>query len=140
MIRAFTPADLPQVMELWLQGNLDAHSFISPDYWYGKRSLAAELIPQAEVYVSEQDGSLDGFLGLADGQVPGLFVRSDSRSQGIGTALLQTVMSLGQPLHLCVYEKNASALRFYRRAGFRPHQRRTDPETGEPELILIWAP
>lgn len=30
MIRAFTPADLPQVMELWLQGNLDAHFFISP--------------------------------------------------------------------------------------------------------------
>lgn len=70
MIRAFTPADLPQVMELWLQGNLDAHSFISPDYWYGKRSLAAELIPQAEVYVSEQDGSLDGFWALQTARSP----------------------------------------------------------------------
>ena len=33
MIRKFKPADTDQVMQIWLQGNRDAHSFVSEQYW-----------------------------------------------------------------------------------------------------------
>ena len=33
MIRKFTPADIEVLMEIWLQANCQAHSFIPPSYW-----------------------------------------------------------------------------------------------------------
>ena len=52
---------------------------------------------------------------------------------GLNTSeyLLDTAKAPGGPLELCVYEKNTAALRFYRRHGFLPKLRRTDPATGE---------
>ncbi len=140
MIRLFRPEDLPQILEIWLQANLDAHPFISPDYWRENRTLAARQIPLAAVYVSEQAGVPNGFLGLTSGQIAGLFVRRDARSAGIGGALLEAAHARGGPLELCVYEKNTHALRFYRRHGFLPKLRRTDPATGEAELVMVWTP
>lgn len=140
MIRPFCEADLPEVLEIWLQGNLDAHSFISPDYWRENQALAARLIPQATVYVSERNGTPEGFLGLTGGTVAGLFVRRDARSAGVGSALLKIAQDLGRTLELCVYEKNTGALRFYRRHSFIPKLRRTDPFTGETELVMVWTP
>lgn len=139
MIRLSRPEDLPQILEIWLQGNLDAHPFIPPDYWRKNRALAAQLIPLATVYVSEREGVLNGFLGLTSGQIAGLFVRRGARSAGVGGALLETAQSPGGTLELCVYEKNTAALRFYRRHGFLPTHCRTDPATGEAELVMVWS-
>lgn len=33
MIRKMNKEDLDSVMQLWLQGNLFAHSFVDPHYW-----------------------------------------------------------------------------------------------------------
>lgn len=33
MIRMFDARDLDQVMELWLNGNIEAHDFIPRNYW-----------------------------------------------------------------------------------------------------------
>ena len=33
MIRMFDACDLDQVMELWLNGNIEAHDFIPRNYW-----------------------------------------------------------------------------------------------------------
>lgn len=33
MIRKAHLADLPSVLDIWLQTNLEVHSFISPHYW-----------------------------------------------------------------------------------------------------------
>ena len=140
MIRLFRPEDLPQILEIWLQGNLDAHPFISTDYWRENRALAARLIPLATVYVSEQEGILNGCLGLSEGHVEGLFVLRDARRAGVGEALLDTAKALDARLELCVYEKNTNALRFYRRRDFVPLRRQTDDATGEAELVMVWNP
>lgn len=140
MIRPFTQADLPQVLEIWLQGNLDAHSFIPASYWLDNRSLVAAQIPQAEVYVFQQQQTIDGFIGLTGGEIAGLFVRRAERGQGVGTQLLQTAQALGRPLKLSVYEKNTAACRFYRRMGFVLHQRRVNPHTGQEEWVMTWPP
>lgn len=36
MIRSFCESDLPSVMRIWLNSNLEAHSFIPPEYWRDK--------------------------------------------------------------------------------------------------------
>ena len=33
MIRLFKFQDLDKIMDIWLQGNLEAHSFIDAEYW-----------------------------------------------------------------------------------------------------------
>ena len=41
MIRRFENKDLDQVMSIWLQVNMESHSFIEADYWknnYGQRN------------------------------------------------------------------------------------------------------
>ena len=92
MIRPFTQADLPQVLEIWLQGNLDAHSFIPASYWLDNRNLVAAQIPQAEVYVFQQQQTIDGFIGLTGGVIAGLFVRRAERRRFAAVALRNTCL------------------------------------------------
>ena len=47
MIRKFEERDLETVMELWLAGNLQAHSFIPERYWKDSRELVRDLLPGA---------------------------------------------------------------------------------------------
>ncbi len=66
MIRPFAEVDLDAVMEIWLSSNLQAHPFIVPSYWAEHLEEVKRLIPQAEVYVHESDGVVNGFLGLTE--------------------------------------------------------------------------
>ena len=141
MVRAYEPADLAAVMELWLAANLQAHWFIPPSYWQENYPLVERLIPQARVYVFCREGSPEilGFIGLEGGQVAGLFVREEARSRGIGKQLLDHAKGLGRPLTLHVYRKNPRALTFYLREGFTIQGRSVDPGTSQEELVLGWA-
>ena len=65
MIRMLQPQDTGRVMQLWLGGNLDAHAFCAQgNHWCEKVSMVRELLLQAEVYVYEQNGEIQGFVGL----------------------------------------------------------------------------
>lgn len=56
-IRPQRPADLPALLDLWLQGNLDAHPFIPAAYWEENRPAVAAALPEAEVLAAEEAGS-----------------------------------------------------------------------------------
>lgn len=81
-IRPQRPADLPALLDLWLQGNLDAHPFIPAAYWEKNRPAVAAALPEAEVLAAEEAGELVGFIGLQGDYIAGLFVRRDSRGRG----------------------------------------------------------
>ena len=51
MIRRFENKDLNQVMSIWLQVNMESHSFIEADYWKNNYEMVREMIPKAEVGV-----------------------------------------------------------------------------------------
>ena len=119
MIRPFAEVDLDAVMEIWLSSNLQAHPFIVPSYWAEHLEEVKRLIPQAEVYVHESDGVVNGFLGLTEaGNIAGLFISEQARGQGIGNRLLSKAKRLYSTLLLTVYEKNVRAVHFYQREGF----------------------
>ena len=56
MIRLFEFRDLDRIMEIWLEGNLTAHPFIKEEYWKQNYETVRSMLPNAEVYVFEQDG------------------------------------------------------------------------------------
>ena len=77
-----------RVAEIWLEGNLNAHCFIPAQYWRDNFELVKELLGQAEVYVYEDARQIQGFIGLNDEYIEGIFVSNEMQSHGIGKALL----------------------------------------------------
>lgn len=118
MIRELRKTDIKRVAEIWLNANLQAHSFISPQYWMGNFDLVKAMLPQAEVYVYEDARNIQGFVGLNGEQIEGIFVSGEMRSQGIGRLLLDFIKTKKTELRLNVYRKNTRAIRFYQREGF----------------------
>ena len=53
--------------------------------------LVKELLLQATVYVYEKNQEIQGFIGLNDEFIEGIFVSNEMRSYGIGKALLNYV-------------------------------------------------
>ena len=104
MIRALQKADIERVVDIWLDTNLKAHYFIPGQYWKDNIDLLKEMLPQAEVYVYENDCQIEGFIGLNDEYMEGIFVRDEMQSQGIGKLLLNFVKEKKTKLYLNVYQ------------------------------------
>lgn len=139
MIRTFKMEDLDQLMELWLQGNRQAHPFVPAAYWEGNVQAVRGLLPGAEVYISEEGGEIQGFIGMDGDYIAGIFVADHWRSRGIGRRLLEYVKGKKERLTLRVYEKNTRAAAFYEREGFAVQERGIDPETGETERLMAYG-
>ena len=138
MIRRFENKDLDQVMSIWLQVNMESHSFIEADYWKNNYEMVREMIPKAEVLVSEENGQIRGFIGLIDTYIGGIFVRAAEQSKGVGTGLLHTVMKSRDNLRLNVYKKNMRAVSFYQHCGFQIKNQEIDESTSEEEYMMEW--
>jgi len=138
MIREFRADDIDSIMQLWLETNIQAHSFINQKYWQDNFVAVKEEIPKATVYVYEQDGQILAFIGLAGDYIAGLFVSKNFQSKGVGKLLLDYSKSKHNELTLRVYEKNNRALKFYLREKFLLLESDTDENTGEPELAMMW--
>ena len=141
MIRKLKLVDMDKVMCIWLNSNIEAHSFISEKYWRNNFEMVKQVLPKAEVYVYEDElnGEVQGFIGLEDMYIAGIFVCSERRSQGIGKKLLEHAKSVKSDLSLNVYEKNEKAVRFYLREDFRVKSKEIDKNTGENEYYMIWS-
>lgn len=46
------------------------------------------MLSQAEVYIYENDQKIQGFIGLNDEYIEGIFVSDEMQSQGIGKILI----------------------------------------------------
>lgn len=86
MIRKCVDSDIDAVMQIWLNTNIQAHSFISPDYWRNNFDVVKEMLPLAEIYVYEDDCAkqIYGFIGLNDNYIEGVFVKEEAQSKRIG--------------------------------------------------------
>ena len=138
MIRALQKADINRVVDIWLNTNLKAHSFISAQYWESNYELVKEMLSQAEVYVYEDGQTIQGFIGLSDKYIEGIFVSEKMQSQGIGKLLLHYIKDRKDALRLNVYQKNTRAIHFYQREGFEIQCEGLDEATGEKDYVMIW--
>lgn len=140
MIRKLQETDIDKIAVIWLDTNVKAHNFISKKYWEDNFEVVKEIFPQAEVYVYEDEskGKIQGFVGMNDNYIEGIFVWSDAQSGGIGKQLLDFVKSIKKQLTLSVYQKNIRAVKFYQREHFKVQSEKTDENTGEKEYFMVW--
>ena len=117
MIRKYVDSDIDAVMQIWLNTNIQAHSFISQDYWKSNFDMVKEMMPLAEIYVHEVDNAnqIDGFIGLNNDYIEGIFIKDAAQSKGTGKQLLDQVKKIKSTLKLNVYQKNERAIQFYLR-------------------------
>ncbi|MEQ2677415.1 GNAT family N-acetyltransferase [Enterocloster citroniae] len=138
MIRLFEFRDLDKIMEVWLEGNLQAHAFIGEEHWKQNYESVKSVLPNAEVYVYEEAGEIRGFIGMDADYIAGLFIKEEYRGRGIGHRLIETVKRKKR-LSLHVYERNTGAVAFYRAEGFKVQQSMTEKETGEREFLMVYG-
>ena len=99
-----------------------------------------EIMPLAEIYVHEGDNAnqIDGFIGLNNDNIEGIFIKEAAQSKGAGKQLLDHVKKVKSTLKLNVYQKNERAIQFYLREEFSIQSESLDSNTGEKELIMVW--
>ena len=141
MIRKFENLDLDAVMQIWLQANLDAHAFIPASFWEAHFEMVRDMLPQAELYVHENEDprQIDGFIGLTENHIEGIFVAKSARFKGIGKALLEYAKLRKPCLTLSVYQKDQRALAFYRREQFVVQAEGIDEDTNDAEIQMLWT-
>ena len=138
MIRKLQKTDINRVADIWLKTNLKTHYFIPEQYWTNNYEVVKEMLPQADVYVYEDDKIIQGFVGINDEYIEGIFVSDEMQSHGIGKILLDYMKDKKVRLQLNVYQKNVRAMSFYQREGFTIQSEGMDEFTREKEYVMNW--
>lgn len=118
---------------------MDAHPFVSEEYWHSHFTGVQEALLQARVFVYDINGKVLGFIGLMNEYIAGIFVDRNYRSTGIGTQLLTYAKQKYDTLSLNVYQQNLRAVAFYHKVGFSILSEGVDEDTGEKEYTMCWG-
>lgn len=139
MIRNYRETDLEEIIRIWYDASVIAHSFIPSSFWASNKSaMRDKYLPLAENLVFEEEGKAAGFISLVGEKVCALFVAPEMQGKGIGRALLEHAMVLKGNLSLKVYRENENALRFYEKRGFAAVGEEIDEFTGCTQIRLEW--
>lgn len=137
VIRSYRDGDLDDVLDVWYQASLIAHSFLGEEFLAAEREEIAEhWLPIADTIVCEIEGCVVGFVALIGNTVGAIFVSPTHQRSGIGRALMNRARMSRPFLELDVFEANASARRFYEAYGFEQVSRHLHVPTGHTELHL----
>ena len=120
---------------IFVSNHISATLFISA---FRNFELVKELLLQATVYIYEDNQEIQGFIGLNDEYIEGIFVSDEMQSQGIGKILLNYAKDKRNKLLLNVYQKNTQAISFYKREGFEIQYSGLDESTGEKDYVMVW--
>ena len=120
MIRKHTKQDLEQIIHVWSQSSMLAHSFLSSSFTEKVKSdMTNVYIPDSETWVYELDKSIVGFISMEGNEIGGLFVLPKNHSKGIGTKLVDFIKKEHLELEVEVFEKNHIGSGFYDKYGFK---------------------
>ncbi|WP_367874507.1 GNAT family N-acetyltransferase [Luteolibacter sp. Populi] len=101
---------------------------------------ATRGFPNSEIWLSECDGSLSGFIAFRAAWVHQLYVHPHHQGCGLGTALLDIAKTAQLSIRLWTFQCNARARKFYEHQGFRI-ERETDGaenEEKQPDVLYVW--
>lgn len=138
MIRTLQNKDINEMARIWLDSNIQAHDFISSQYWHDQYEMVKEEISKVEVYVYEDHDKILGFVGLNDDYLAGIFICQEVQSKGIGKQLIDFVKGIKEQINLSVYQKNERAIKFYQREDFAIVSENIDHYTNEKEYSMTW--
>lgn len=137
VIRPYTDDDLGEVLDAWYLASLEAHPFLSEDFFDAERERLSDIwLPGSDTSVFEVGGHVVGFVSMVGSEVGGIFVTPEHQNQGVGRALLDHVAATRRYLELDVFEANTIGRRFYDAYGFRALSEDVESDTGLPAIRL----
>lgn len=139
VIRRCMREDYPALVAIWERSVRASHDFLDDDSIEEiKDALIPDYFPNVELYALSDNDSLVGFIGLHGNMIEMLFIDSEARGRGYGSALIAFAFEKGAT-RVDVNEQNPSALAFYRAKGFKIIGRDATDDAGRPFPILHLA-
>lgn len=139
MIRLLCAEDLNAAVSIWYSASIEAHHFISEEYWHSQINNMRELyLPNCESWVYEANNCVLGFVSYYEESIPALFVDPKAQSQGIGTQLLNFLKQKYDRLNLNVYKENDKTHQFYIYQGFIDGEESICEHTGQIQVAMSW--
>lgn len=143
IVRRFRDEDLEAVVAVWHASRRKAHwnvpihrTFTIDD---DRAFMVGKMLPRNEVWVTERDERIVGFMAMEPGWVNQLYVAVGAQRAGVGTALIEHAKSLADDIRLHTFQNNAPARAFYARHGFEEVAFGvSDPPESEPDVLLRW--
>ena len=137
MISLATYKDYPSISEIWERSVRSTHHFLPEEYLQEIKSLLPEILPQVKIYVwRPNEGTIQGFAGVAGQKMEMLFIHPAFQGKGIGKQLTNfCIYALGVNL-VDVNEQNEQAIGFYERMGYMLIGRQELDSLGRPFPIL----
>lgn len=128
--------DYETLAGIWERSVMATHNFLKEkDFNEIKAALIPDYFPDVDLYAIADNGVYAGFIGLSPDSIEMLFIDSDRRGQGYGSALIEYARQRGAT-KVDVNEQNPSALNFYKGKGFRVISRNETDDAGRPYPIL----
>jgi len=128
--------DYETLAEIWERSVMATHDFLkNEDFNEIKAALIPDYFPNVDLYAIADNGVYAGFIGLSPDSIEMLFIDSDRRGHGYGSALIEFAKQQGTT-KVDVNEQNPSALNFYKAKGFRIIGRDEADDAGCPYPIL----
>lgn len=128
--------DYETLAGIWERSVMATHGFLkTEDFNEIKAALIPDYLPNVDLYAIADNGVYAGFIGLSLDSIEMLFIDSDCRGQGYGSALIEFAKQRGAT-KVDVNEQNPSALNFYKAKGFRIIGRDETDEARRPYPIL----
>lgn len=119
MITELDISKIDEIMKIWIEENINAHDFISEDYWKTNYNFVKRALLDATVFVYNDNDEIKGFIGVVEkSYIAGLFISNKYHSNGIGNDLLKRCKQEYPALKLDVYVKNLKTVSFYKKHRF----------------------
>lgn len=136
MIRKIEVTDYQHLMKIWESAVLNTHDFLKKeDFNYYKEQIPT-YFEQVTLLGYEENGTLVGFMGIAEENLEMLFIHNDFRGKGIGKKLISYGIEQLKITKVDVNEDNTQAVDFYKHIGFRVVNRTDLDGTGKKYPIL----
>jgi putative acetyltransferase len=141
-LRLYRAEDEAASIDLWHRTWQQAYPQIDfaarLDWW--RERWRKDLVQNASIVVSEQDGALTGFVTIdGDGYLDQLVVDPDHWGSDAARLLVDEAKRLSPSgITLLVNKDNTRAIRFYERNGFAQAGDDVNPTSGRPVLKMIW--
>lgn len=135
------PEEFAAIADVWEASVRATHHFVSEgDIRFFKPLVRDHYLAAVTLRCTRAtDGTVTGFVGVAEGKIEMLFVTPASCGQGLGTALLTHAVETLGATHVDVNEQNTNAVAFYTRRGFAVISRSPLDSLGKPYPLLHMA-
>ena len=137
-INKLSNTELNTLIDLWLDINIETHTYIDKNYWKSNQDFVKRELVKADIFVYCSEKNIVAFLGLVDNYIAGIFISKQFRNNGIGKQLLNVAKEKNEKLILTVYKKNINAIDFYSSQKFKIVKEQVDINTSEIEYVMVW--